>query len=107
MRMIDVEASSRSFLEFARAAEPRLRYALVAALGVERGLEATNNALVYGWEHWERVGGMDNPIGYLYRVGQRKGRRRRMISSKACGGTIPSSCRCWACVRCWPFPIRR
>ena len=76
--MITVEASSRSFIEFARMAEPRLRLALVAAHGAERGLEATNDALTYGWEQWDRVREMDNPVGYLYRVGQRKARRRRL-----------------------------
>jgi DNA-directed RNA polymerase specialized sigma24 family protein len=27
---------------------------------------------VYGWEHWDRVQRMDNPCGYLYRVGARR-----------------------------------
>ncbi|MFH2072772.1 MAG: sigma-70 family RNA polymerase sigma factor [Actinomycetota bacterium] len=72
-----MEDRSTSFLEFARVAEPRLRYALVAAHGAERGLEAANDALVYGWRHWDRVRGMANPIGFLYRVGQRKARRQR------------------------------
>jgi RNA polymerase sigma factor (sigma-70 family) len=75
--MPTVEDRSASFLEFARIAEPRLRYALVAAHGADRGLEAANDALVYGWRHWDRVRRMDNPIGYLYRVGQRKARRHR------------------------------
>jgi len=66
-----------SFLRFARAVEPGLRGALVTYHGPERGLEALNDALLYGWCHWERVQGMRNPVGYLYRVGQRAGRRRR------------------------------
>lgn len=51
-------------------AEPRLRTAFVAAYGEELGLEATAEAVAYGWEHWKRVGDMQNPAGYLYRVGQ-------------------------------------
>ncbi len=54
----------------------RLQHALVAALGPEFGPEATSEALAYGWEHWDRVGGMDNPIGYLYTVGRNWGRRQ-------------------------------
>jgi DNA-directed RNA polymerase specialized sigma24 family protein len=68
-----------SFVEFARRAEPQLRYALVARYGAERGLEAANDALVLGWQHWERVRGLANPVGYLYRVGQRAARRRRLV----------------------------
>lgn len=59
-----------TFEAFVRVAEPRLRIALAAALGQQRGAEATAEALAYGWEHWDRIGAMDNPCGYLYRVGR-------------------------------------
>lgn len=73
------------FERFVLVAEPRLRRALVAAYGSERGREAAAEALAYAWEHWERLRGMDNPIGYLYRVGQSKtrGRRARVVFSDA------------------------
>ena len=48
--------------------EPRLRQALVAVAGVEAARDAVADALAYGWAHWERVGAMENPAGYLYRV---------------------------------------
>ncbi|MGI9607243.1 MAG: sigma-70 family RNA polymerase sigma factor [Acidimicrobiales bacterium] len=64
-----------SFDTFAREAEPRLRQALSASLGSERGRDATADALAYGWEHWSRVAGMDNPFGYLFVVGRERGRR--------------------------------
>ena len=51
--------------------------ALTALLGVEVGREACAEALAYGWEHWERIEPMENPTGYLYRVGQGRGRRMR------------------------------
>jgi DNA-directed RNA polymerase specialized sigma24 family protein len=35
-------------------------------------------ALAYAWQHWERVRDMDNPVGYLYRVGQSRTRRRKV-----------------------------
>lgn len=66
-------------MEFARAVEPKLRYALVAVHGAERGREAAQDALVYGWRNWDRVKYMANPAGYLYRVGQRAARRRRLV----------------------------
>ena len=60
-----------------RENEPKLRRALVARYGAEIGREATAEALAYGWEHWGRVSAMDNPVGYLYRVGQSRSRRYR------------------------------
>lgn len=66
-----------SFTEFFRLAQPRLERALVAALGVEVGVEAASDCLTYGWEHWERVAAMKNPAGYLYRVGRSRARRYR------------------------------
>ncbi len=65
------------FTDFVLVVEPRLRRALSAAFGSERGREATAEALAYGWQHWGRVGVMANPAGYLFRVGQRKARRMR------------------------------
>jgi DNA-directed RNA polymerase specialized sigma24 family protein len=73
-----MDAVEAEFVEFARSIEPGLRVALVAAHGVERGREATNDALVYAWRNWERVQSLDNPGGYLFRVGQRRARRRRL-----------------------------
>lgn len=49
--------------------------ALTAAYGPEAGHAATAEALSYGWRHWDRVEGMDNPVGYLFRVGQSRARR--------------------------------
>ena len=64
---------------FSRLVEQRgraLQHALVAALGPELGAEATSEALAYGWEHWDRIEGMSNPVGYMYTVGRNWGRRR-------------------------------
>ena len=66
------------FREFVLGAEPRLRRALVAAYGIERGREAVAEALAFAWEHWPEVIAMDNPAGYLYRVGQSRTRSRRV-----------------------------
>lgn len=65
-----------AFTAFVEEVEARLRYALVAAVGRERGREAAAEALAYAWEHWERVASMENPAGYLYKVGRSHARRR-------------------------------
>jgi len=65
------------FTAFFHQVEPRLRRGLVATLGLENGAEATAEAMVYAWEHWERVERMENPVGYLYRVGCHSRPRRR------------------------------
>jgi predicted RNA polymerase sigma factor len=81
------ETQSETFTEFFREAEPRLRRALAAAAGIEAGREATAEALAYGWEHWDRVGSMENPAGYLYRVGRSKARKRVEVNpSEFVGG---------------------
>lgn len=64
-----------AFDEFFEEAEPRLRRALCVAFGRELGLDATAEALAWGWEHWDRTEQMSNPTGYLYRVGRSSVRR--------------------------------
>ncbi len=66
------------FEAFAASNEPKLRRALVAALGQHVGIEATSIALAYAWEHRERMSRMSNPAGYAYRVGRTRVGRRRM-----------------------------
>jgi len=73
--MTDPQTRELTFAEFHARAEPKLRRALIARYGGEVGREAAAEALAYGWENWHRVRAMDNPIGYLYRVGQSRSRR--------------------------------
>lgn len=74
--MLQNEATTlETFTSFVADAEPRIRQALTAALGSELGVEATAEALAYGWEHWGRVSEMDNPVGYLFVVGRNSARR--------------------------------
>lgn len=63
------------FAVFVREVEPRLLQALVSAYGPRDGREATVDALSWAWEHWDRLGRIDNKLGYLYRVGQSATRR--------------------------------
>lgn len=67
--------TEETFTEFVKNVEPRLAYALSLAYGSETGKEATADALAYAWENWEKVGVMENPVGYLFRVGQSRARR--------------------------------
>jgi RNA polymerase sigma-70 factor (ECF subfamily) len=64
-----------SFTEFVGDVEPRLHHALIPSFGIEGARESTADALAYAWEHWDRVGSMDNPAGYLYRIAHNRGRR--------------------------------
>lgn len=60
-----------TYTEFVLRRQDGLRRALVAGFGPEVGLEAAEKALIYGWRHWSRVRTLDNPEGYLFRVGHR------------------------------------
>ena len=66
-----------TFEGFVRVDGVRLRAGLLAAYGPEVGQDAASEALAYGWEHWDRLSTMANPVGYLYRVGQTAARRTR------------------------------
>lgn len=68
-----------SFTNLAKEIEPKLRHALVAAVGPQRAVGASSEAMAYAWEHWDRVSKMDNPAGYLYRVARSMARRRRLV----------------------------
>jgi RNA polymerase sigma-70 factor (ECF subfamily) len=65
---------SPEFTRFVEEVEPRLSHAFFAAYGPEVGAEVTAESLAYAWEHWSRLRRMENPAGYLYRVGQSKAR---------------------------------
>ena len=69
-------AVAGEFSEFVAVARPRLQVALGAAFGFELGEEATAEALAFAWEHWGRVAGSRNPVGYVFGVGRNIARRR-------------------------------
>jgi DNA-directed RNA polymerase specialized sigma24 family protein len=74
---LETRVTEERFSRFFEQTEPKLRRALVARYGQERGREATAEALAWAWEHWSEVEVADNTLGYLYRVGQSKARQRR------------------------------
>jgi len=73
--LLQNDTRSETFIGFVADVEPRLHAALIGSWGLEDAREATAEALVYAWEHWEQLASMDNPAGYLYRVAQTRARR--------------------------------
>jgi RNA polymerase sigma-70 factor (ECF subfamily) len=76
-------AERTDFSSFVRVVEPRLRRALVSRYGVDDGREAAAIALAWGFEHWEDLRSMNNPAGYLYRIGCRQRPRRSRVVFEA------------------------
>lgn len=70
-------SDSASFEAFFRATEAGVRFALTASLGSDLGREAAAEGFAYAWQHWERIRQIENPAGFVFRVGLRKGRRMR------------------------------
>jgi RNA polymerase sigma factor (sigma-70 family) len=82
-----------TFSDFVDASEASLRHALIAQFGGDAGREAAAEALLYGLENWDRIADMDNPAGYLFRVGQRWGRRSRPHTFSF--GVVPAEDSAW------------
>ena len=89
--MLDATLSD-SFTEWAESAEPKLRHALTASFGPQVGREVAVDALSHAWEHWNRIRGMENPVGYVYCVARNKAKRageRRPIGFPAVSDRLP------------------
>ena len=74
------------FGEVFRAVEAPLRRTLVAWYGPTLGRDAAQTALEWAWTHRSRLDGIDNPAGYLFRVGQSHAKReirRSRLSTNA------------------------
>lgn len=69
--------AAESFTTFVQDVGARLRRAFISMYGVDVGAEVAADALAYAWENWERLRMMQNPAGYLFRVGQSRARRYR------------------------------
>jgi DNA-directed RNA polymerase specialized sigma24 family protein len=67
----------QEFEAFVSEVEPRLRSALVASYGLDRGREATAAALGWAWEHRGGLTKLENKTAFLFRVGQSSTRRRK------------------------------
>ena len=65
------------FEALVESVEPDLRRGLAGHVREDAVEDAVAGALAYAWENRDRVLGMENPAGYLYRVAQSKSRRHR------------------------------
>jgi len=66
------------FVAWLESIAPRLRRALIGYLGHERGQEAFSEAMAFAWQNQDQVMGLDQPVGYLVRVGTSRTRSRRL-----------------------------
>jgi DNA-directed RNA polymerase specialized sigma24 family protein len=69
-------ATVDDFDKFAADAGERLRRAFAGPLGVDGAADATAEALSWAWENRTKLASMENPVGYLYRVGRSRTRYR-------------------------------
>jgi DNA-directed RNA polymerase specialized sigma24 family protein len=79
-----MDRTRSDFERFVRDVEPKLRRALVAGFGADLGRQAAADALAWSWENWDKVCSLDNPAGYLYKVG-------RTAASRAGGRDFPAA----------------
>ena len=92
---LDELEASRTFEAFYQAEARTLfrRLWLVTGNRAEAE-ELMQDAFLKVWERWDRVGGMDDPLGYLYRTAMnlfRKRYRRAMLSVRRTVGLAPST----------------
>ena len=77
-----VGGSVSSFEEFFRGEQHRLHQALFVITGSRQEAEDIGQeAFLRLWERWDRIGGLDDPVGYLYRtaVNVYRDRSRRLL----------------------------
>jgi RNA polymerase sigma factor (sigma-70 family) len=79
-----VTPSGSEFEAFFEAEHERLLRALFVMTGsAEEADELMQDAFVAVWERWDRVGGMRDPTGYLYRTAMNRFRSRRRAARLA------------------------
>jgi RNA polymerase sigma factor (sigma-70 family) len=73
-----------SFEDFYHTESDGLFGALVLITGSRfEAEEIAQDAFLAVWQRWDRVGGMENPVGYLYRTAMNAARRRRRRAALA------------------------
>jgi DNA-directed RNA polymerase specialized sigma24 family protein len=75
--MLHRNIATDDFESFLKENSERLTDGLTSVFGPTVGAEAAADALSFGWEHWDRVREMTNPVGYLYAVARGRVRRSR------------------------------
>jgi RNA polymerase sigma-70 factor (ECF subfamily) len=80
----DESVAARGFEAFYETERPRLFRALLILTGeVHEAEDLIQEAFFKVWERWDRVSGMDNPVGYLHRTAMNgfRSRYRRALSA--------------------------
>ncbi len=67
------------FEHFVSSAEPALRRAFVSCRSLDLVPDAVSASLAWAWEHWDELAATENPMGYLFRVGQSATRQRQPL----------------------------
>jgi RNA polymerase sigma-70 factor (ECF subfamily) len=89
--LTEVRSAERSFEDLFADEYPRLVRALYLMCGsVAEAEDLGQEALVRAFERWDRVGRMDSPIGYVYRIAMNL-HRRRMRREKFLRIKLPAS----------------
>ena len=85
-RTLEAVPASADFEAFFRAERSRLFGSMLLITGsTHEADEVVQEAFFKVWERWDRVGGMENPTGYLYRTAlnaQRSAYRRAVRAAK-------------------------
>ena len=93
--VVDEFEASRTFEAFYEAEARTLFRRLWLVTGNrDEAEELMQDAFVKVWERWDRVGNMDEPVGYLYRTAMnlfRKRYRRAMLAVRRTVGLAPSN----------------
>src|SRR5438270_4658474 len=80
----ETAAEPSSFEEFFRAEHVRLFRALYLVTGsVQEAEDLMQESFVRVWERWDRVAGMERPVGYLYRTAMNAFRSRTRRAMRA------------------------
>jgi DNA-directed RNA polymerase specialized sigma24 family protein len=87
LRVEDIDDYAVSIAPAVEAA----RRALVARFGVEVGPDIAAEVEAWAWEHQDEVLGVQNPAGYLFRVGQSRARRYLRWRRSAPWSPLPDS----------------
>lgn len=74
---MDVDVVVDDAARMLASVEPRLRRAFVARYGWPDGLDVAADVMEWAWTHRARLADIDNPAGYLWRVGTSRSRRLR------------------------------
>jgi len=80
---MDRDVGGTDFESFASEVQSRLVGAFIGCRGIDGAADAAAEAIAYAFEHWDRIRVMENPTGYLYRVGQSRTRVRPLPSLPA------------------------